>query len=154
MHGTSVFSTRSTRWRPSSSWSSWGRGRVSSARWHGDGDDEVTSAGLRLSTMTIWARCVTVHGGTAHVCYLLSMHWFSLEEERVMQQSSVSISLSFWEPMYQSSRRLHASRLIPAQTNKNLATNARKGLSIPSRPLAKVRSDKDNKINIFGIFVV
>ena len=27
--------------------------------------------------------------------YLLSMHWFSLEEERVMQQSSVSISLVF-----------------------------------------------------------
>ena len=28
-------------------------------------------------------------------CYLLSMRWFSLEEERMMQQSSVSISLSF-----------------------------------------------------------
>ena len=28
-------------------------------------------------------------------CYLLSMRWFSLEEERVMQQSSVSISLVF-----------------------------------------------------------
>ena len=28
-------------------------------------------------------------------CYLLSMRWFSLEEERVMQQSSISISLSF-----------------------------------------------------------
>ena len=27
--------------------------------------------------------------------YLLSLCWFSLEEERVMQQSSVSISLSF-----------------------------------------------------------
>ena len=41
-----------------------------------------------------------------------------------------------------------------AQTNKNLTTNAIKGLSNPSRPLAKVRSDRDNKINIFGIFVV
>ena len=50
--------------------------------------------------------------------------------------------------------RLHANRLVPAHTNKNLATNAIKGLSVPSRPLAKVRSDKDNKINIFGIFVV
>ena len=29
------------------------------------------------------------------MCYLLSMRWFSLEEERVMQQSSVSIYLSF-----------------------------------------------------------
>ena len=27
--------------------------RVSSARWRGDGDDEVTGAGLRLSTTTI-----------------------------------------------------------------------------------------------------
>ena len=34
------------------------------------------------------------------------------------------------------------------------ATNAIKGLSIPSWSLAKVRSDKDSKINIFGIFVV
>ena len=30
-----------------------GRGRVLSARWRGDGDDEVTGAGLRLSTTTI-----------------------------------------------------------------------------------------------------
>ena len=29
------------------------RGRASSARWHDDGDDEVTDVGLRLSTMTI-----------------------------------------------------------------------------------------------------
>ena len=28
-------------------------------------------------------------------CYLLSMRWLSLKEGRVMQQSSVSISLSF-----------------------------------------------------------
>ena len=87
-------------------------------------------------------------------CYLLSMRWFSLEKERVMQQSSVSISLIFREPRYQSSRRLLASHLVPAQTIKNLATNALKGLSIPSRSLAKVRSNKDSKINIFGIFVV
>ena len=44
---------------------------------------------------------------------LLATSWacvgFSLEEERVMQQSSVSISLSFWEPRYQTSRRLCAS---------------------------------------------
>ena len=29
------------------------------------------------------------------LCYVLSMRWFALEEERVMQQRSVSISLSF-----------------------------------------------------------
>ena len=68
-------------------------------------------------------------------CYLLSMCRFSFEDEMVMQQSSVSISLSFWEPRYQSSRRLHASHLVPAQTIKNLATNAINGLSIPSRSL-------------------
>ena len=55
--------------------------------------------------------------------------------------------------MYQSSRRLHANPLVPAQTNKSLATNAIKGVSIPSRSLTKVRSDRDNKINIFGIFL-
>ena len=43
---------------------------------------------------------------------------------------------------------------MTAQTIKKLATNAIKGLSVRSRPLAKVRSDKDNKINIFGIFVI
>ena len=42
-----------------------------------------------------------------------------LEEERVMQQSSVSISLSFWEPRYQSSRRLRASPSHLQKTNKS-----------------------------------
>ena len=48
------------------------------------------------------------------------------------------------------------SHLVPTQTNKKLATNAKKGLSIPSRPLARVRYDRDNnnKINIFGIFMI
>ena len=84
------------------------------------------------------------------------LHWFSLEEERVMKQSSVSISLSFWEPRYQSSRRPCASQLVPTQTNKNLTTNAIKGLSIPSWPLARVRSHRDDntRINIFGIFMI
>ena len=36
-----------------------------------------------------------------------ALRWISLEEERVMQQGSVSISLSFWEPRYQSSTLLH-----------------------------------------------
>ena len=38
---------------------------------------------------------LTGNGARNPSCYLLSMRWFSLEEERVMQQSSVSISLSF-----------------------------------------------------------
>ena len=46
------------------------------------------------------------------------------------------------------------SHLIPTQTNKNLATNAIKGLSIPSWSLMRFRSDRDNKINIFGIFMI
>ena len=99
---------------------------------------------------------VGLHGNGARnpSCYLLSMRWFALEEERVMQQSSVSISLSFCDPRYQSSRRQRTSHLVPAQTIKYLATNAIKGFSIPSRPPAKVRSDRDSNINIFGIFVV
>ena len=87
----------------------------------------------------------------ARLCYLLSMRWFSLEEERVMQQSSICISLSFWEPRYQSSRILHTSHLVPAQRIKNLATKAIKGLSIPSRSLTRVRSDRDNIFGVFGI---
>ena len=82
-----------------------------------------------------------------------------------MQQSSVSISLSFENQglgvdlpgngaRNQSSRRQHTSHLVPAQTIKNLATNAIKGLTIPSRSLAKMRSNEDSKVNIFGIFVV
>ena len=41
--------------------------------------------------------CIALPGNGARnpSCYLLSLRWFSLEEERVMQQSSVSISLSF-----------------------------------------------------------
>ena len=38
--------------------------------------------------------------------------------------------------------------------NQILAPNIIKGLSIPSRSLAKVRSNKDSEVNIFGIFVV
>ena len=41
--------------------------------------------------------CVDLPGNGARnsSCYLLSMRWFCLEEERVMQQSSISISFSF-----------------------------------------------------------
>ena len=42
-----------------------------------------------------WDLSVDLPGNGARnpSCYLLSMRWFSLEEERVMQQSRVSISL-------------------------------------------------------------
>ena len=70
-----------------------------------------------------------------------------------MQHSSVSISLSF-ENQGINPVGGNTSPLVPAQTNKNLTTNAIKGLSIPSRSLTKVRSDRDNKINIFGIFMI
>ena len=42
----------------------------------------------------------------------------------------------------------------PTQTNKNLATNAIKGLSIPSRSLTRVRSDRDDKIIFLGFVVI
>ena len=44
--------------------------------------------------------------------------------------------------------------LVPTQTNKNLATNAIKGLSIPSRPLARVRSDRYDKIIFLVFFMI
>ena len=43
---------------------------------------------------------------SSHVCYVLSLRWFSLKRKGWCINSSVSISLSFWEPRYQSSRRL------------------------------------------------
>ena len=140
------------------------RGRIKWQGWSGGEENERQVAnnvmrGIRVCDgyLVCLDLCVDLPGNGARnrlVATSWALRWFSLEEESVMQQSSVSISLSFWEPRYQSSRRLHASRLVPAQTNKNLATNAIKGLSIPSRPLAKVRSDRDNKINIFGIFII
>ena len=41
-------------------------GRVSSARWCDDSDDEATGVGIRLSTAMIWPRWIIVEGGTAH----------------------------------------------------------------------------------------
>ena len=74
-----------------------------------------------------------------------------LEEERVMQQSSISISLSFSELRYQYSRRLRAS---PSHLHKQInPRNQRdKGLSIPTRSLTRVRSDRYDKI-IFLVFL-
>ena len=43
-----------------------GRGGVPSARWHGEGVDEVTDTGLCLSTTIICPRWKLVEGGTAH----------------------------------------------------------------------------------------
>ena len=65
-HGTSELCTCSTRWRPASSDLANLHRRVSSARRHGDGDDDASNAGLRLSTTTIWSRWIMVEGGTAH----------------------------------------------------------------------------------------
>ena len=42
----------------------------------------------------------------------------------------------------------------PTQTNKNLATNAIKGLSIPSRSLTRVRSDRHDKIIFLVFFII
>ena len=76
-------------------------------------------------------------------CYLLSMHWFSLEEERVMQQSSVSISLSFEnQGINLVGDDAQVNEYLHKQSNK-LAPNTIKGLSIPSRLRGKVRSDRD-----------
>src|SRR3954463_1715274 len=63
-------------------------------------------------------------------CYLLSTALDFREEERMMQQSSVSISLSFSEPRYQSSRRLHASPLH-LHKNNNSSQPTRLGVVNP-----------------------
>ena len=42
----------------------------------------------------------------SETCYVLSLRWFSLNRKGWCSNTSVSISLSFWEPRYQSSRRL------------------------------------------------
>ena len=65
--------------------------------------------------------CVDLPGNGARnpSCYLLSTALVFPEEEGMMHQSSVSISLSFWEPMYQSSRRLRASPSQMHKTNKS-----------------------------------
>ena len=139
------------------------RGRIKRQGWSGGEENERQMAnnvmrGIRVCDGYLVCIDLSVdlpgNGARNPSCYLLSTALVFPWEERVMQQSSVSISLSFWEPRYQSSRRLQANPLVPAQTNNNPATNAIKGLSIPSQPLAKVRSDRDNNINIFGIFMI
>ena len=91
-------------------------------------------------------RATTAPCHSAPLLPLLSLCWFSLEEERVMQQSSVSISLSFEnqgiDPVgddAQVTEYLHKQSRTCNQRDKGAA---------------KVRSDRDNKVNIFGIFVV
>ena len=61
-----------------------------------------------------------------------ALRWFSLEEERVMRQSSVSISLSFEN---QGNNPVGgSSKVTRTYTNKQEPRNQReKGLSIPSR---------------------
>ena len=48
---------------------------------------------------------------------------------------------------------MHES-LAPTQTNKLLATNGIKGLSIPSRSLTRVRSDRYDKIIFLVFFII
>ena len=74
--------------------------------------------------------------------FLLSLRWFSLEEERVMQQSSVSISLSIEN---QSINPVGDDAQVTEYLHKQstTCTQCNKGLSIPSRSLAKVSSDRD-----------
>ena len=70
------------------------------AEWTSTPDEEIHETTLPdKETSRDWIMyfdgAFSLQGAGAGVCYLSSMRWFSLEEERVMQQSSVSISLSF-----------------------------------------------------------
>ena len=115
----------------------------------GNGARNGSLSGVQILT---WP-CVTSPATAPEILLATSwaLRWFSLEEERVMQQSSVSISLNFWEPRYQSSRRLHTS---PSHLHKqiNPRNQRHKGLSIPTRSLTRVRSDRYDKI-IFLVFL-
>ena len=69
------------------------------------------------------------------------MRWFFLEEEMVMQQSSVSISLNFEN---QGINPVGGNTQVPSTYTKQInPRNQRdKGLSIPTRSLTRVRYDK------------
>ena len=71
--------------------------------------------------------------------------WFSLEEERVMEQSSVSISLSFEN---QGINPVGGYARVPRTYTKQInPRNQRdKGLSIPTGSLTRVRSDRYDRI--------
>ena len=104
------------------------RGRIKWQRWRrGEENERQMANNVNAREMSLW--------------WVLGMSWLErrpprqrrqksfllrlelalvfLEEERVMQHSSVSISLSFWEPRYQSSRRLLKS---PTHLHKQTRT--------------------------------
>src|SRR3954471_15487798 len=81
--------------------------------------DNGARSGSLLGVPILTCSCVRLPGNGAKnsSCYLLSTALDFPEEERMMQQSSVSISLSFLEPRYQSSRRLRVSPSNLHKTN-------------------------------------
>ena len=100
---------------------------------------------LLVNVLCVRATCVVV------ACYLLSTTLDFPKEERMMQQSSVSISLSFENqginPVGDNDKSPNT-----CTNNQQLAPNAIKGLSIPSRSLTRVRSERYDKI-IFLVFL-
>ena len=74
---------------------------------------------------TRWLACSLLlieHINDLHCCYVLSLHWFSLKRKEWCSNSSVSISLSFWEPRYQSSRRLKSPTHLHKPTKNSQTT--------------------------------
>ena len=101
------------------------RGWINRKGWSGGEENERQMAnnvmweiGIVMGTWYCWLACMSLPGNGARnsSCYLLSTALVFPEEEGMMQQSSISISLSFREPMYQSSRRLRSS---PSYLHKN-----------------------------------
>ena len=88
---------------------------------------------------------------TVGECYLLSTALVFPEEEGMMQQSSVSISLSFEnQGINPVGGYARAPRTCTKQINHR---NQRgKGLTIPTRPLTRVRSDRYDEI-LFLVFL-
>ena len=75
-------------------------------------------------------------------CYLLSMCWSSLEEERVMQQSRVSIFLSYETKVINPvGDNAQATEYLHKQTPT--CTQRDKGVVNPFTVICNVRSDRD-----------
>src|SRR4051812_35680086 len=80
--------------------------------------DNGARSGSLLGGQILTCSCVSLPGNGARnsSCYLLSTALDFPEEERMMEQSCVSMSLRFLEPRYQSSWRPRSS---PSYLNKN-----------------------------------
>ena len=99
----------------------------------------------KLSLIAIKAFLGTHENSASHFHHVYLIHICYFEEERVKQQSRDKYFPQFENQGINPVGGTHKSPIYaPAQTNKQtLAPNTIMGLSIPSRSLARMRSDRD-----------